>query len=55
MCGIVGYVGTQQFSGLGYKVFTIPEVPTMFTQAGMNMTWSTSFLSAWEKRQTKTD
>ena len=26
----------EQFSNLGYKVFTIPEVPTMFTQAGMN-------------------
>ncbi len=26
----------QHFSSLGYKVFTIPEVPTMFTQAGMN-------------------
>lgn len=26
----------DHFSGLGYKVFTIPEVPTMFTQAGMN-------------------
>lgn len=26
----------EHFAGLGYKVFTIPEVPTMFTQAGMN-------------------
>lgn len=26
----------DHFSSLGYKVFTIPEVPTMFTQAGMN-------------------
>lgn len=26
----------DHFSGLGYKVFTIPEVPTLFTQAGMN-------------------
>lgn len=26
----------EYFSNLGYKVFTIPEVPTMFTQAGMN-------------------
>ena len=26
----------EHFSGLGYKVFTKPEVPTMFTQAGMN-------------------
>ena len=26
----------EHFSSLGYKVFTIPEVPTMFTQSGMN-------------------
>ncbi len=26
----------EHFSSIGYKVFTIPEVPTMFTQAGMN-------------------
>ena len=26
----------EHFSSLGYKVFTIPEVPTMFTQAGIN-------------------
>ncbi len=26
----------EHFSSLGFKVFTIPEVPTMFTQAGMN-------------------
>ena len=26
----------EHFSSLGYKVFTIPEVPTLFTQAGMN-------------------
>ena len=26
----------EHFSSLGYKVFTIPEVPTMFSQAGMN-------------------
>ena len=26
----------EHFSGMGYKVFCIPEVPTMFTQAGMN-------------------
>ena len=26
----------EHFSSLGYKVFTIPEVPTMFTQAGMD-------------------
>ena len=26
----------EHFSSLGFKVFTIPEVPTMFTQAGMD-------------------
>lgn len=26
----------RHFSELGYKVFTLPEVPTMFTKAGMN-------------------
>ena len=26
----------EYFSSLGYKVFTIPEVPTLFSQAGMN-------------------
>lgn len=27
---------TEHFSSLGYKVFTIPEVPTLFLQAGMD-------------------
>ena len=26
----------EHFSSLGYKVFTIPEVPTMFSQSGMD-------------------
>ena len=26
----------ERFSSLGYKVFTIPEVPNTFTQAGIN-------------------
>ena len=26
----------EHFSSLGFKVFTIPEVPTLFTQAGMD-------------------
>ena len=26
----------EHFSSLGYKVFTIPEVPTMFSQYGMD-------------------
>ncbi len=26
----------EHFTGLGYQVFTLPETPTMFTQAGIN-------------------
>ena len=26
----------EHFTGMGYQVFTLPEVPTMFTAAGMN-------------------
>ena len=26
----------EHFSSLGFKVFTIPEVPTLFSQAGMD-------------------
>ena len=40
----------EQFSNLGYKVFTIPEVPTMFTQAGMNyLTTNKDFFFEGEK------
>ena len=40
----------DHFSGLGYKVFTIPEVPTMFTQAGMNyLTSNEEFFFEGEK------
>lgn len=40
----------EHFSGLGYKVFTIPEVPTMFTQAGMNyLTDNAKFFYEGEK------
>ena len=40
----------EHFSGLGYKVFTIPEVPTMFTQAGMNyLTSNANFFYEGEK------
>ncbi len=40
----------DHFSGLGYKVFTIPEVPTMFTQAGMNyLTKNEKFFFEGEK------
>lgn len=40
----------EHFSGLGYKVFTIPEVPTMFTQAGMNyLTDNSDFFYEGEK------
>ena len=27
---------TEYFSNIGYKVFTVPEVPTMITQSGWN-------------------
>lgn len=40
----------DHFSGLGYKVFTIPEVPTMFTQAGMNYLTKTRSSSSREKK-----
>lgn len=40
----------EHFSNLGYKVFTIPEVPTMFTQAGMNyLTDNKAFFYEGEK------
>ena len=40
----------EQFSNLGYKVFTLPEVPTMFTQAGMNyLTTNKDFFFEGEK------
>lgn len=40
----------EHFSSLGYKVFTIPEVPTMFTQAGMNyLTSNKDFFYVGEK------
>lgn len=40
----------EYFSNLGYKVFTIPEVPTMFTQAGMNyLTTNPDFFYEGEK------
>ena len=40
----------EHFSSLGYKVFTIPEVPTLFTQAGMNyLTTNKGFFYEGEK------
>ena len=40
----------EHFSVLGYKVFTIPEVPTLFTQAGMNyLTKNQGFFYEGEK------
>ena len=40
----------EHFSSRGYKVFTIPEVPTMFTQAGMNyLTKNKDFFYEGEK------
>lgn len=40
----------EHFSGLGFKVFTIPEVPTLFTQAGMDyLTKNRGFFYQGEK------
>ena len=40
----------EHFSSLGFKVFTIPEVPTLFTQAGMNyLTTNQAFFYEGEK------
>lgn len=40
----------EHFSSLGFKVFTIPEVPTMFTQAGMDyLTTNREFFYEGEK------
>ena len=40
----------EHFTTLGYKVFTIPEVPTMFTQAGMDyLTQNKDFFYEGEK------
>ena len=40
----------EHFSSLGFKVFTIPEVPTIFTQAGMNyLTKNKGFFYQGEK------
>ena len=40
----------EHFSSLGFKVFTIPEVPTLFTQAGMNyLTQNMGFFYEGEK------
>ena len=40
----------EHFSSRGYKVFTIPEVPTMFTQSGMDyLTNNADFFYEGEK------
>lgn len=40
----------EHFSSLGFKVFTIPEVPTLFTQAGMDyLTKNRGFFYEGEK------
>ena len=40
----------DHFTGLGYKVFTLPEVPTIFSQAGMNyLTSNKDFFYEGEK------
>ena len=45
----------EHFTSLGYKVFTIPEVPTMFTQAGMNyLTSNKAFFFEGEKATLQT-
>ncbi len=45
----------DHFAGLGYKVFTIPEVPTMFTQSGMNyLTKNKDFFYEGEKATLQT-
>ena len=45
----------EHFSSRGYKVFTIPEVPTMFTQAGMNyLTSNKQFFYEGEKATLQT-
>ena len=45
----------EHFSNLGYKVFTIPEVPTMFTQAGMDyLTQNIDFFYEGEKATLET-
>ncbi len=41
---------TEHFTGLGYKVFTIPEMPTLMSQAGMNyLTKNEDFFYEGEK------
>lgn len=45
----------DHFSSLGFKVFTIPEVPTMFTQAGMDyLTKNRNFFFEGEKATLET-
>lgn len=40
----------EHFSSMGFKVFTIPEVPTLFTQSGMNyLTKNEAFFYEGEK------
>ena len=40
----------EHFSSLGFKVFTIPEVPTLFSQSGMDyLTTNKSFFYEGEK------
>ena len=45
----------EHFSSLGYKVFTVPEVPTIFTQAGMDyLTKNEAFFYEGEKDTMRT-
>lgn len=45
----------EHFSGLGFKVFSIPEVPTLFSQAGMDyLTSNKAFFYEGEKATLQT-
>lgn len=45
----------EHFSSLGYKVFTVPEVPAIFTQSGMDyLTKNTNFFYEGEKDTMRT-
>lgn len=41
----------EHFSSLGFKVFIIPEVPTLFSQAGMDYLTDNKDFSTKAKRQ----
>lgn len=44
----------DHFSSMGFKVFTIPEVPTLFAQSGMDyLTKNRNFFYEGEKQPSK--